>query len=929
MESWNFVKELQQPLWTKHDWSPRFARPGEADLSGGLSLIGNIPDPDGLLETARADLIRFCRAGGISLGGPYGIEILDNPALIPEAFRLEVASNVCRILAGGIEGIRRAIYFIEELMRRSGGPFLPLGVIERSPFVRNRISRCYFGPIKRPPLNRDELTEDTDYYPDEYLNRLAYQGINALWLSVCFSDLCRSRFFPSSGKDSVRRLEKLRRAVRQCARYGIRLFAFTIEPLSFGSGSGQIPISEASAYPELLGHREGEIQYFCTGSETGLSYLEECTRSLFQEVPGLGGLINISFGERATHCYSGSHLFVGNNCPRCSKNAPAEVFAALSEALSRGMHSVSPDAEYVSWIYLPQIRETPGIDPAAVKAEILKIAARTPPSTTLQVNFESEGKETQLGRECDVLDYSLAHVGPSRLFAHCAEAAIGNGAGVSAKLQVGCSHEVATVPCVPVPGNIYRKYRRMRELGVTTAMQCWYFGNYPSLMNRAATRCSFDPFPETEEEFLFELAAPDWGEDAPAIVEAWKLFRDAYEHFPANLNYSYFGPSHDGLTWPLHLMPMDTPLAPSWQLGYDPSGDRIGECVAYFQTLNEVLELSERVADGWEKGLDLLLGLRESQSGKDQLRDIGAAEALGLQFRSASNILRFYSLRYELVWQSDGNRKRSLETMRSLVRDEIRLGLRLAELAESDSSLGFHSEAEGFKYSPGKLRHRAAAMEELLKIGFPEFEQALWGNMESFAEFFGKNPAGPFVKCPHVDAKEAHEIIWHTLPRHAVQGPDPSLPGFEWQIACDKSRLFFHIKCPIAVPSPPPDTWSWGDGVDAERVLVLIEPQRLWPVVRVHVDRDGRVFHDDMRSRMDPRTRAHIVRSDSHWQIVIEVAFDSLRGPEMAGRPVRINILRPHLSGQSAVSWIPQHPAKSRLQFGNHNPADLGWVLFE
>ena len=89
-------------------------------------------------------------------------------------------------------------------MLRAGGPFLPIGTVERRPFLKARISRCFFGPIKRPPKNRDELMDDVDYYPDNYLNRLAHEGINGLWLTVEFEDLCRTSVTPEFGRDAAR-----------------------------------------------------------------------------------------------------------------------------------------------------------------------------------------------------------------------------------------------------------------------------------------------------------------------------------------------------------------------------------------------------------------------------------------------------------------------------------------------------------------------------------------------------------------------------------------------------------------------------------------------------------------------------------------------------------------------------------------------------
>lgn len=72
--------------------------------------------------------------------------------------------------------------------------FLPIGALERQPWLRNSISRCFFAPIKRPPLNRDELT-DVDYYPDAYLDRLAHEGVNGLWWMIfgCGYTLLRER----------------------------------------------------------------------------------------------------------------------------------------------------------------------------------------------------------------------------------------------------------------------------------------------------------------------------------------------------------------------------------------------------------------------------------------------------------------------------------------------------------------------------------------------------------------------------------------------------------------------------------------------------------------------------------------------------------------------------------------------------------------
>ena len=104
-----------------------------------------------------------------------------------------------------------------------------LASVVRKPWLRNRISRCYFGPIKRAPFFTDELMNDIDYYPEAYLDRLAHEGVNGLWLTVSFADLAKTDYFPVS-PTRERRLAKLRRTVETCARYGIKTWLFFIEP---------------------------------------------------------------------------------------------------------------------------------------------------------------------------------------------------------------------------------------------------------------------------------------------------------------------------------------------------------------------------------------------------------------------------------------------------------------------------------------------------------------------------------------------------------------------------------------------------------------------------------------------------------------------------------------------------------------------------
>ena len=100
------------------------------------------------------------------------------------------------------------------------------------------------------------------------------------------------------------------------------------------------------------------------------------------------------------------------------------------------------------------------------------------------------------------------------------------------------------------------------------------------------------------------------------------------------------------------------------------------------------------------------------------------AQALDIQFRSGYNILRFYAMRNALL-DSPPDAAVLLDRMKAIVQEEIENSLRLSELCEQDHRLGYHSEAEVYKYFPAKLKWRADQLKNLLMKDFPEAETML------------------------------------------------------------------------------------------------------------------------------------------------------------------------------------------------------------
>lgn len=925
-EDWCFIEDLKAPLWKSLRFQKRKARRNEVPLQNGVRIHPHFPDPQGLLETAYADLDHFFEAGKIRLDGDYPIFIRREETDCREAYRVQVRGGECVISANDTEGARRGIFFLQDEILRTGGAFLPLGVTARHPQIRTRLSRCFFGPINRPPKRRDELMDDVDYYPDAYLNRLAHEGVNALWLTVNFRDLCPSRFFPEDGRDSARRLEKLRRVVRKCSRHGIRIYIFCIEPKGFGNVSDYLrPPADLERHPGFGGHRTGDIRYFCPGTPEAQSYLEECTHHIFSEVPGLGGMMGINLGERPTHCCSNFVWDLGaNNCPRCAKREPWQVFRDTLTPLARGMHRANPDAELISWLYVPYLSDREERRRTEAEKMIGDLAAHLPANVTLQYNFESMGTLTQLGKRRFVRDYSLAYVGPSGIFRACARARKAHGGRMAAKLQVGCSHEVATVPFVPAPANLYEKYRTMHELGVSGAMQSWYFGSSPSLMTKAAGELSFAPFPRSEKAFLQRLAAIGWGEDGPVMARAWSLFSTGYRHFPANLAFAWYGPVHDAVVWPLHLKPLDAPISPSWLLGFPPSGDRIGECVGFEHNLEEAIALCEKMRASWEKGIRLILPLAAKYRHQRERRlEIGVAQAMNLQIASALNILKFYAEREKFYAPaSRRNREKSLRRLRGLVEAEIENSTRMEKLARADSRLGFHSEAEGYKYFPAKLRWRINLLRRLLRKDFPDVERLVRSGGElpspDHPSAGEKNyPCAKIARPPDKrDWPECPEACLHPARTNAAQGWKTS-----WRAAHDEKNLYFRIHC--QVPPDAPELPDARDFTAGDHLRISLEPRRFWPTREFNIGRFGDRLYNNREVALDRHWRVKTTQQAGGWEALVTLPFSCLKTAPPSS--LRLNIERT-APGLGRMAWVPRHSENYRLIFGDLAPADLGWI---
>ena len=73
---------------------------------------------------------------------------------------------------------------------------------------------------------------------------------------------------------------------------------------------------------------------------------------------------------------------------------------------------------------------------------------------------------------------------------------------------------------IAAPYRLYRKYRKMKEAGITGVVQCCGYGACPGSVDSAAGELAYEEFADDERSFVERLAAPFWEERAEDFARA-------------------------------------------------------------------------------------------------------------------------------------------------------------------------------------------------------------------------------------------------------------------------------------------------------------------------------------------------------------------------------------------------------------------------
>jgi len=737
---------LNGPIHSPNSFDPRW-RPRRGEVAVGpdwqVVLPNDAADPVRIAVDDFRDFLRTAAGFDPAVaegpeprrGSGSAVELRLDAAtaadLGPEGCRIAARPGRVVLTAAGPAGLMYGLFHLEDEMRFRRAPILAAGIRTRRPWLTDRIFRSPMAFYYSQELERVD-----DAYPESYLLKLAHQSFNGIWLREQLRELVRTRLLPEFAKHSDRLLGRLNALIAKCAKYNIKVYLYLTEPLGLSDAEGR---SVFRRHPHVRGESPAGWRGsgLCSSRPEVKAYLREGFAELFRRAPGLGGVILITASEHPSHCWSHvwlNHGQPGPRCPRCRRRTPQEVVAEIVSFAQTGVRRARSSARVIAWNWSWTMWED---DPQAGVIEHL------PAGVAVMGDFERGGKRRADGFAHIVDEYSLAYVGPSERFRGLVRVARSCGHEVYAKLQVGVTHELATVPYLPVLPNVAEKFLRARRLGVTGAMECWNFGNILSRNTEIAHHLSWQGGPADPAMLLRRLAERDFGRRAAAdVVRAWGRFARAMDHFPFDTSFCYSGPMHHGGAYPLLWRKSGRPPAVAFLLPNEvtynvaldvPSeyGDDISRICRQFGEARVVRGL-RRLGAEWAKGLGLLrraLARVPSDRRAGAQSDYRVAAAVRSQFESAANFIEFTWLRdrmFHMYNESDRPRKRAiLDRLEAIARAELANAAELKRLAQAEPALGFHGEAFGYVYTPAKIDRKLTALRCLLTHDIPAYRRRL------------------------------------------------------------------------------------------------------------------------------------------------------------------------------------------------------------
>ncbi|MCM8768628.1 MAG: hypothetical protein NC911_02950 [Candidatus Omnitrophica bacterium] len=557
----------------------------------------------------------------------------------------------------------------------------------------------------------DEVMHAPEVYSEKELTRIKNAGHTGIWVAGLLRDLSHSDVFPEfNRKENQRRIEALKILVQRAFNCGLEVFVYLVEPRNLS-----ITDFFWKKHPEIKGTRGNaaireyqEGYAMCTSDRRVLEFLENSTRNLFKLVPGLKGMILVTASEHLHHCLSFAtpswpNLYekqYPHLCPKCRDRDAVGLIAEIINHIAQGAFSANSDAEIIASAWGWTWYETPP-HPRLIEAIDKRIAIET--------FFEKGGvKRQRNGQNIRINEYALSYIGPSpyvrRLIAYLKK----KRRKFYLKLVLGTTHELVTIPCLPVATQVYQKVTRAKKLKPYGFMS-FTFGTIPCINLRVFEKIlPRKILPRNQKTFLQSVAKEYYpGCDPKKLYQAWKHFSSALNLYPFSNSLMYYGPVCFALAYRQFPGPVKgKPMSPTW-LPFASNGDDLSSvCTDFSEKI--IIKRFEEMSRLWQQGLVWYHQGMENVLPRKKRNEIATVEIIPLIFQSVANVFKIHLLKKS--WH-----KQEMEGFRKIIRQELFLGQKALPLLRMNKLLGYHVEAGTHLFSERLVNQKIRHLRRLLR----------------------------------------------------------------------------------------------------------------------------------------------------------------------------------------------------------------------
>lgn len=556
-------------------------------------------------------------------------------------FRIDIGDMV-EVCGYDERGCAQALYHLEELLDFRKAPFLKRGSISRKPEFSPQMVHSGYG---------------YDDFPDEYLNRIAHEGRDAILVYV-----------EGINRTQVGYLD-FNALIDRAAKYGLDVYAYSV--------------MISKMHPQDPGAYE---------------FYDGLYGELFRQCPGFKGVVFVgesigfpSHDERAEFS-----VYDSEGIPHGKPLTgywPCRDYPEWVDIVKKVIFQHKPDADIVFWSY------NWGRQPEKERIELIN---SLPLDISLLVTFDVDDFYTIGDVTEQISDYSIRIPGPCDYFVSEAKAAKARGMRLYTMANTGgLTWDFGVIPYEPMPyqwADRIEGMRRMKdEYGLTGIMESHHYGFYPSFISKFVKHCFADRSVSYKDHLRLVLATEFGAENVEKVDEAMALWSEAIRHFTPTDN-DLYGAARVGPSYPFSLRvdmypPFDPGAERHFHAYYDATfphevtfdkGSPVG-----IKIKHELPEL-ERMETLLRQGIAILETIE--QPNEELLKLINLGKYIANCTRTVRNAKQWYRLVCKMRAEEEKEAYLAiLDQMEELLEAEAENARATIPLVEFDSRLGWEA----------------------------------------------------------------------------------------------------------------------------------------------------------------------------------------------------------------------------------------------